>query len=48
MMEDEETEVWPGLFNLGVYNGESTQSKGEITHYIECGFPAGFFLWRLC
>ncbi len=48
MMEDEEMEVWPGLFNLGVYNGQSTQSKEEITHYIECGFPAGLFLWQSC
>lgn len=48
MMEDEEMEVWPGLFNLGFYNGQSTQSKEEITHYVECGFPAGLFLWQSC
>lgn len=40
-MEDEEMEAWPGLFNLGVCNGQSTLSKEEINHCIECGFPAG-------
>jgi len=46
-MEDEEMEAWPGLFNLGVCNGQSTRNKDKINNWNQW-LPSWPLSWCLC